>query len=130
MRKKNNLKFLSYSKDNLKLFFYYIGALLKLLQSTILKFFLSPREEECEIMKCSINVLRGSRLVSLCTKTKRDCYATSYNWDHLKARSLDKCYVNGNEYEIGENLEAKDLRRTLTTSIALANADELTKEYK
>jgi len=37
-----------------------------------------------------------------------DCCAIKYNCDHLKERSTTKCYVNGNEYEIGENLKDED----------------------
>lgn len=37
-----------------------------------------------------------------------DCCAKKYNCDHLKERSKDKCYVNGKEYQIGEDLEPED----------------------
>ncbi|XP_072763964.1 uncharacterized protein [Anoplolepis gracilipes] len=37
-----------------------------------------------------------------------DCCAKKYNCDHLKKRSTNKCYVNGKEYEIGEDLKDED----------------------
>ncbi|XP_014473598.1 PREDICTED: kielin/chordin-like protein [Dinoponera quadriceps] len=37
-----------------------------------------------------------------------DCCATRYNCDHLDGRATDKCYVNGKEYAVGENLKDED----------------------
>ncbi|XP_029659622.1 uncharacterized protein LOC115233382 [Formica exsecta] len=37
-----------------------------------------------------------------------DCCARKYNCDHLKEKSTNKCYVNGKEYEIGDDLKPQD----------------------
>ncbi|CAL7945679.1 unnamed protein product [Xylocopa violacea] len=37
-----------------------------------------------------------------------DCCAREYNCSHLKELSKDKCYVNDNEYDIGEYLRDED----------------------
>ncbi|XP_043473196.1 kielin/chordin-like protein [Leptopilina heterotoma] len=41
-------------------------------------------------------------------KNPGDCCAIKYDCSHLKERSKKKCYVNGNVYEIGENLKKSD----------------------
>ncbi|XP_012147112.2 kielin/chordin-like protein [Megachile rotundata] len=37
-----------------------------------------------------------------------DCCPKSFNCDHLKSLSKDKCYANGHEYNIGEELKDED----------------------
>lgn len=41
-------------------------------------------------------------------KAPDNCCPYKYNCDHLKTRSSDKCYANGNEYAIGESLKEED----------------------
>ncbi|XP_011152192.1 uncharacterized protein LOC105190889 [Harpegnathos saltator] len=37
-----------------------------------------------------------------------DCCASKYDCNHLNERAADKCYINGNEYAIGEELKDED----------------------
>lgn len=46
-----------------------------------------------------------------CTPVYADpqpCCPYKWNCDHLNERSTDKCYVNGHEYNIGDDLRDED----------------------
>ncbi|XP_026670640.1 uncharacterized protein LOC113464541 [Ceratina calcarata] len=44
-------------------------------------------------------------------KNPDDCCATAYNCSFLNNLSKDKCYLNGNEYSLGEKLRKEDANR-------------------
>lgn len=41
-------------------------------------------------------------------KNPGDCCAIKYDCSHLNNRTVDKCYANGHEYEVGEKIREED----------------------
>ncbi|KMQ89264.1 hypothetical protein RF55_11121 [Lasius niger] len=66
-------------------------------------------QEECDQTKCPgpLRYYESLRCKPV-YENEGDCCAKKYNCDHLKERSTSKCYVNGKEYEIGEELKDED----------------------
>lgn len=54
-----------------------------------------------------------------------DCCAVRYDCDHFKARSKDKCYVNGFEYSIGEQLKDEHRNPCDLGCICLKGRDDI-----
>ncbi|KAI4487728.1 hypothetical protein M0802_011874 [Mischocyttarus mexicanus] len=66
-------------------------------------------EQACDRSKCSGPIKYYESLgCSPVYEKENDCCAIRYNCDQLKSRSSNKCYVNGHEYAIGENLRDED----------------------
>ncbi|XP_011311186.1 uncharacterized protein [Fopius arisanus] len=71
--------------------------------------YISPAEGDCDKSKCK-GPLRFYEDVA-CTpvyKKESDCCPYKYNCDHLKGRSINKCYANGHEYNLQEPLRKED----------------------
>ncbi|KAL6255167.1 hypothetical protein P5V15_013500 [Pogonomyrmex californicus] len=85
-------------------------------------------QEDCDKTKCPGPLMYYETL--RCTpvyKNEGDCCAIRYNCDHLKERSANKCYINNNEYEIGEILKEEDMNPcdTACTCIKGQNDNEV-----
>ncbi|XP_011167658.1 uncharacterized protein LOC105201365 [Solenopsis invicta] len=66
-------------------------------------------QENCDPTKCPGPLAYYENLNCIPVyKNVGDCCATKYTCDHLKKRSPHKCYVNGNSYEVGEDLKDED----------------------
>lgn len=64
---------------------------------------------ECDTMKCKgpLRFYEDLKCKPVYDKSG-DCCAIRYDCSHLSERSTDKCYVNGKEYAIGEQLKDED----------------------
>ncbi|XP_003488915.1 uncharacterized protein LOC100740414 [Bombus impatiens] len=68
-------------------------------------------EENCNEVNCPGELIVRYYKGIGCTPiyaNPNDCCAEAYNCSHLNNLSRDKCYVNGNEYSVGETLRPED----------------------
>lgn len=64
---------------------------------------------DCDKSKCPgpLNYYQDLKCTPI-YKSPEDCCPYKYNCDHLDQRSTTKCYINGHEYEVGEQLRDED----------------------
>ncbi|XP_031841940.1 uncharacterized protein LOC116431103 [Nomia melanderi] len=87
---------------------YFCWSLPNFVFATLLITF-SAAEEICDKSKCPgpLAYYKGLDCKPVYNNTN-DCCPESFDCSHLKNLSRDKCYVNGNEYSIGESLKDED----------------------